>query len=39
MGAGHHHHGLDHGHAGAGDFNRAFVIGIILNGAFVLVEA
>ena len=31
-----HHHGHDHGPA---DFNRAFLIGIALNGAFVIVEA
>jgi cobalt-zinc-cadmium efflux system protein len=37
MGAG-HHHGHDHDH-GPVDFNRAFLIGIFLNGAFVLVEA
>ena len=38
MGAG-HHHGHDHGHAGPGEFDRAFVIGIVLNGAFVVIEA
>lgn len=47
MGAGHsHNHGHSHGHShGHGhahapaDFGRAFAIGIVLNGAFVLVEA
>ena len=48
MGAGHSHshhghshaHGHSHGHAHApADFGRAFAIGIVLNGAFVLVEA
>ena len=45
MGAGHSHshghsHGHAHGHAHApADFGRAFAIGIVLNGAFVLVEA
>src|SRR5690606_19199344 len=41
MGAGHthsHDHGHGHAHAPA-DFGRAFAIGIILNSAFVLVEA
>jgi cobalt-zinc-cadmium efflux system protein len=39
MGAGHsHNHGHDHGHAPK-DFGRAFAIGIVLNSAFVLVEA
>lgn len=37
MGAG-HHHGHDHDH-GPADFNRAFLIGIVLNTAFVLAEA
>lgn len=50
MGAGHSHnhhghshaHGHSHGHGHAhapADFGRAFAIGIVLNGAFVLVEA
>ena len=47
MGAGHSHdhghsHGHGHGHAhahGPVDHNRAFVIGIVLNSAFVAVEA
>jgi cobalt-zinc-cadmium efflux system protein len=37
--AGHHHnhsHGHSHGH---GDYGRAFAIGVLLNSAFVLVEA
>jgi cobalt-zinc-cadmium efflux system protein len=44
MGAG-HHHGHDHGHHGHGhdhapaDFSAAFLIGIALNLAFVVVEA
>ncbi len=39
MSAGHHHAGHDHGHAhGAGSFGRAFIIGIALNLAFVIVE-
>lgn len=37
MGAG-HHHGHDHDH-GPADFNRAFLIGIVLNTVFVTVEA
>ena len=38
MGAGHDHsHG--HGHAPKRDFGRAFAIGVLLNSAFVLVEA
>lgn len=44
MGAAHsHHHGHDHAHHGhshaPADFGRAFAIGIILNTAFVIVEA
>ena len=47
MEAGHsHNHGHDHGHGhGHGhvhapaDFNRAFAIGVLLNSAFVLIEA
>lgn len=43
MGAGHSHgsdHGHGHGHSHApADFGRAFAIGVVLNGAFVLVEA
>ena len=46
MGAGHaHSHGHDQGHHGHGhshapaDFGRAFLIGIVLNTAFVIVEA
>ena len=48
MGAGHSHshsHHAAHGHGGAGhshapaDFGRAFAIGIVLNTAFVIVEA
>jgi len=43
MGAGHSHsHGHDHGHGHAhapADFGRAFAIGILLNSAFVLIEA
>jgi cobalt-zinc-cadmium efflux system protein len=43
MGAGHsHNHGHDHGHGHAhapNDFGRAFAIGVLLNSAFVLVEA
>jgi cobalt-zinc-cadmium efflux system protein len=39
MGAG-HHHGHDHDHdPGPADFDRAFLIGIVLNTAFVAVEA
>ncbi len=41
MGAGHSHnhsHGHGHSHAPA-DFGRAFAIGVLLNSAFVLVEA
>ena len=41
MGAGHSHnhtHGHGHSHAPA-DFGRAFAIGVVLNSAFVLVEA
>ena len=33
-----HHHGHDHDH-GPADFNRAFLIGIVLNTLFVAVEA
>ena len=36
MGAGHNHAG--HDHAGGGNFGRAFIIGIILNLTFVVVE-
>ena len=38
---GHHHGGHDHGghHHAPADFGRAFAIGIVRNGAFVLVEA
>jgi cobalt-zinc-cadmium efflux system protein len=41
MGAGHsHNHGHDHGHGHApAGYGRAFAIGILLNSAFVLVEA
>lgn len=48
MGAHHHHHDHSHGHShghGHGhshapkDFGRAFAIGIVLNGAFVAIEA
>ncbi len=41
MGAGHNHsHGHEHGHLhGAGGYGRAFAIGVLLNSAFVLVEA
>ena len=41
MGAGHsHNHAHDHGHSHApADFGRAFAIGVLLNSAFVLVEA
>ena len=46
MGAGHSHHGDDHGHDhGLGhshapaDFGRAFAIGIALNSAYIIVEA
>jgi cobalt-zinc-cadmium efflux system protein len=43
MGAGHSHehghtHGAGHGHAPK-DFGRAFLIGIVLNAAFVIIEA
>lgn len=38
MRAGHGHHSHDHGHAPA-DFGRAFAIGIVLNTAFVAIEA
>ena len=41
MGAGHNHAGHDHAghhHGGGGNFNRAFIIGIILNLTFVVVE-
>ena len=35
-----HHHSHDHGHAHApADFGNAFAIGILLNSAFVLIEA
>ena len=41
MGAGHSHsHDQGHGHSHApADFGNAFLIGIILNTAFVIVEA
>ena len=43
MGAGHSHsHAHDHGHAhgrGPGDYGHAFAIGVLLNSAFVLIEA
>ncbi len=46
MGAGHHHgHDHDHGHGhhhhgpADGDYSRAFIVGIVLNLAFVVVEA
>ena len=41
MGAGHdHNHGHAHGHTHAPkDFGRAFAIGVLLNSAFVLIEA
>ncbi|AKM10836.1 cation diffusion facilitator family transporter [Croceicoccus naphthovorans] len=43
MGAGHSHsHGHSHGHAhdhAPADFGRAFLIGVVLNTAFVVVEA
>lgn len=46
MGAGHSHnhgsHGHSHGHGHShapADFGRAFAVGVVLNGAFVLVEA
>ncbi|QKG70242.1 cation diffusion facilitator family transporter [Erythrobacter mangrovi] len=41
MGHGHSHdHGHSHGHSHApADFGRAFLIGVILNSAFVVVEA
>ena len=41
MGAGHsHNHAHDHGHhRGPGNYGRAFAIGVVLNSAFVLVEA
>ena len=39
----HHHHGHDHGHGhhhgAAATTGRAFLVGIVLNGAFVAVEA
>jgi cobalt-zinc-cadmium efflux system protein len=39
----HHDHGHDHGHLNHGrapaDFSRAFAIGVVLNSAFVVVEA
>lgn len=37
----HHHHGLGHHHhpVNLKDVNRAFIIGIVLNFAFVLIEA
>ena len=41
MGAGHNHAGHDHAghhHGGGGNFGRAFIIGIILNLTFVVVE-
>lgn len=40
MGGGHHHAGHDHGHhhGADGSFGRAFIIGIALNLAFVIVE-
>lgn len=39
-GAAHGHGGHDHGHSHApADFGRAFLIGIVLNSAFVLIEA
>ena len=41
MGAGHNHAGHDHAghhHGGGGNFGRAFIIGIILNLIFVVVE-
>jgi cobalt-zinc-cadmium efflux system protein len=39
MGAG-HNHSHDHGHHhGAGDYGGAFAIGVLLNSAFVLIEA
>ena len=43
MGAGHSHAGHDHGHShghghAGGNFGRAFIIGIALNLAFVIVE-
>jgi len=41
LGAHHHHHhehGHHHGHSG-GDYGRAFAIGVVLNSAFVAVEA
>lgn len=40
-GAGHgHDHGHHHGHSHApGDFGRAFLVGVLLNSAFVVVEA
>ena len=43
MGAGHSHshsHGHDHAHGhGPASFDRAFAVGILLNSAFVLIEA
>jgi len=38
-GAGHSHGGAGHSHAPPTDFGRAFVVGIVLNLAFVVVEA
>ncbi|MCY7271922.1 MAG: cation diffusion facilitator family transporter [Sphingomonas bacterium] len=41
MGAGHNHAGHDHGghhHNGGSNFGRAFIIGIILNLTFVVIE-
>jgi cobalt-zinc-cadmium efflux system protein len=38
----HHHHGHDHGHGhhhAPADFGRAFLIGIVLNSGFVVLEA
>jgi cobalt-zinc-cadmium efflux system protein len=35
----HHHHHHEHGHSPAAVTSRAFLIGIVLNGAFVAVEA
>ncbi|HVU16698.1 MAG TPA: cation diffusion facilitator family transporter [Candidatus Didemnitutus sp.] len=35
----HHHHGLGHGHSHApATFGRAFAIGVLLNGGFVVLE-
>lgn len=36
---GHHHHGHGHSHDGAPSFDRAFAVGIALNGAYLLAEA